>query len=80
MPMETWSVSASTADVVVGVDKKLWVGSGLFENCKSLFSTQGAVFGSETFGYTDWIQLPCQMMLQFVPPRWLVRVRLVSQN
>jgi len=36
----------------------LWVGSGLFENCKSLFSTQGTVFGSERFDHTDWIALP----------------------
>jgi len=46
MPMETWPVSTGTADFVVGVDKKLWVGSGLFTNFKSFFGTQGAVFGS----------------------------------
>jgi len=34
---------------VVGVDEKMWDGSGLFENCNSLFRTQGAVFGSESF-------------------------------
>ena len=67
MPVETWSVSAGTADFVVGVDKKLWVGSGLFKNCGSFFSTQGAVFGNESFDHTNW--LPCQMMLQVVPPR-----------
>ena len=37
MPMETWSVSTGTVDFVVRVDKKLRVGSGLFQNCKSLF-------------------------------------------
>jgi len=58
MPMETWFVSAGTVDFVVGVDEKLWVGSGLFENCKSLFNTQGTVFGSESFDCTDWIALP----------------------
>jgi len=51
-------VSAGTVDFVVGVDKKLWVGSGLFKNFKSLFGTQGAVFGSESFDYTNWIALP----------------------
>jgi len=56
--METWSVSIGTSDFVVGVDKKLWVGSGLFKNCKSLFGTQGTVFGSRSFDYTDWIALP----------------------
>jgi len=58
MPVETWSVSAGTADFVVGVYKKLWVGSGLFKNFKSFFSTQGAVFGGESFDCTDWIALP----------------------
>ena len=58
MPVEMWSVSAGTADFVVGVDKKLWVGSALFENCKSLFSTQGTAFGSKSFDCTDWIALP----------------------
>jgi len=58
MPTETWSVSTGTVDFVVGVDKKLWVGSGLFKNCKSFFSTQGSVFGSKSFDYTDWIALP----------------------
>jgi len=58
MPMETRSVSTGTVDFVVGVDKKLWVGSGLFENFKSFFSTQGTVFGSESFDHTDWIALP----------------------
>jgi len=51
-------VSTGTVDFVVGVDKKLWVGSGLFENFKSFFGTQGAVFGSKSFDYTDWIALP----------------------
>jgi len=58
MPMETWSVSAGTIDFVVGVDKKLWVGSGLFKNCKSFFGTQGTVFGRKGFDCTDWIVLP----------------------
>jgi len=38
MPMEMWFVSTGTEDFVVGVDKKLWVGFGLFKNFKSLFS------------------------------------------
>jgi len=36
----------------------LWVGSELFKNCKSFFGTHGAVFGSESFDYPDWIALP----------------------
>ena len=51
-------MSTGTVDFVVGVDKKLWVGSGLFKNFKSFFGTQGAVFGSNSFDYTDWIALP----------------------
>jgi len=51
-------VSTGTVDFVVGVDKKLWVGFGLFKNFESFFSTQGAVFGSKSFDYTDWIALP----------------------
>jgi len=39
-------VSTGTADFVVGVDEKLWIGFGLFKNFKSLFGTQGTVFGS----------------------------------
>jgi len=35
----------------------LWVGSELFKGCNSLFSTQGTVFGSERFDYTDWVAL-----------------------
>jgi len=58
MPMEMWSVSTGTVNFVVGVDKKLWVGSGLFKNFKSFFSTHGAVFGSKSFDCTDWIALP----------------------
>jgi len=57
MSVETWSVSTGTADFVVGVDKKLWVGSGLFENFKSFFSTWGTVFGSKRFDCTDWVAL-----------------------
>jgi len=49
MPMETWSVSAGTTCFVVG--------SGLSKNCNSLFGTQGAVFGGETFDCTDWVAL-----------------------
>jgi len=45
MLVESWHVSTNTVDFVVGVNNKLWVGSGLFETCSSLFSTQGAVFG-----------------------------------
>jgi len=51
-------VSTDTVDFVVGGDKKLWVGSGLFENCKSLSGTQGTVFGGESFDCTYWIALP----------------------
>jgi len=58
MPMEMWSVSTGTVDFVVGVDKKLWVGSGLFKNSKSLFGTHGTVLGSESFDYTNWIASP----------------------
>jgi len=58
IPMETWSVSTGTVDFIVGVDKKLWVGSGLFKNFKSFFRTQSAVFGSNFFDYADWIALP----------------------
>jgi len=47
------SVSTGTADFVVGVDKKLLVGSGLFKNCKSLFGTQSTVFGSGSFDHAD---------------------------
>jgi len=55
MPVESWSVSAGTVDFVVRVDEKVWVGSGLFENCNSLCSTHGAV--SESFDCTDWVAL-----------------------
>jgi len=51
-------VSTDTVDFIVRVDKKLRAGSGLFKNCKSLLSTHGAVFGSKSFDYTDWIALP----------------------
>jgi len=51
-------MSAGTVDFVVGIDKKLWVRSGLFENFKSFFGTQGAVSGSKSFDHTDWIALP----------------------
>jgi len=57
MPVETWSVSTGTADFLVGVEKKLWVGFEPFKNFKSLFSTHGAVLGSESFDRTDWIAL-----------------------
>jgi len=57
-PMETWSMSAGTADFVVGVDEKLWIGFGLFQNSKSFFGASGAVFGSESFDHTDWNALP----------------------
>jgi len=61
--METWSVSTCTVDFVVGVNKKLGGRSGLFENCNSLFSTQGAIFGSKG--------PPCEMALQVIPPHLL---------
>jgi len=51
-------VSTCTTDFVVGVDKKSWIGSGLFKNCKSFFGTHGAVFVSKSFDHTDWIALP----------------------
>jgi len=56
--MKTWFMPVGTIDFIVGVDKKLWVGSGLFENCNSFFSTQGTVFGSKCFDHTaDWFAL-----------------------
>ena len=58
MPMEAWTVSTGPVDFVGGFDKKLRVGFGLFENCNSLFGTQGAVFGSECFDHTDGVALP----------------------
>jgi len=58
MHVETGSVSTCTTDFVVRVDKKLWVGSGLFKNCNSLFTTQGTVFGNKSFDHTDWVALP----------------------
>ena len=61
--METWSLSAGTIDFVIWVDETLWVESGLFENCNSLFGRQGAVFGSKSCGYTDWVALPDSSML-----------------
>jgi len=51
-------VSTGSVDFVVRVDKKWWVGFGLFENCNSLFSTHGTVFGGKGFDYTDWVSLP----------------------
>jgi len=80
MPMETGSVSADTTDFVVGVDKKLWVGSGLFKNCNSLFCTQGADFGTAANILTARIGRPCLMTLQVVPPCWLIGDGFVSWN
>jgi len=51
-------VSTCTMHFIVRVDKKLWVGFGLFEHCHSFFSTHGAVFGSKCFDYTDRFALP----------------------
>jgi len=56
-PIETGSVSTCTADFIVRVDKQLWVGSGLFTNCNSFFSTEGIVLGSECFDCTDGVAL-----------------------
>jgi len=50
-------VSAGTADFVVGVDKKLCVGSRLFESCNSLLGTKGAAFGSKSFEHADGVAL-----------------------
>jgi len=66
MPVETWSVSTGTADFVVGVDKKLWVRSGLFENFKSFFGTHGAVFGSKSFVQLVCIECSLQMQQTFL--------------
>jgi len=44
--------------LVVRVDKKLWVGSWLFENCNSLFGTQGTFFGVKCFDCTHGVALP----------------------
>jgi len=57
MPLETQSASTCTAHFVVEVNKKLWVGSGLFKNCNFLFGTRSTVFGSESFDHTDQIAL-----------------------
>ena len=51
-------MSAGTVDFVVGVDKKLWIEFGLFQNSCSFFGTQGTVFGSKGFDYTDGVALP----------------------
>ena len=59
-------MSADTTDFVVGVDKKLWVGSGLFQNCISLFGTQGAVFGNQCFDCTVGVAFSCQIVLHVV--------------
>jgi len=56
---EMGSLSAGTIDFVVRVDKKLWVGSGLSKNCNSLFSTQGAVFGSKLNVLTALMGFSC---------------------
>jgi len=58
MPMETWSVSTHPIHFVVRVEKKLWVGFGLFKNCDSFFSTQSTVFGVNFFEHTDCVALP----------------------
>jgi len=58
MPMETWCVSTGTIDIIVRVDKKLQVGSGLFKNCNSLLGTQDAVLGGKSFDCTEWVSLP----------------------
>jgi len=50
-------VPAGAADFVDRVDEKLWVGSGLFQNRNSLFSTHGAVFGGKGVNCADWIAL-----------------------
>ena len=47
-----------TVDFIFRVDKRLWVGSGLFENCTSLFDTLSTVFGSKCFDCTDGVALP----------------------
>jgi len=69
MRVESWSVSAGAVHFVVGVDKKLWVGSGLLKNCNSLFGAQGAVFGGKSFDCTDLVALSDDA--EVVPPRWL---------
>jgi len=40
------------------IEKQLLVMSGLFENCNSFFSTQGAGFGSKCFDCADRVALP----------------------
>ena len=76
--MKMGFVSTGSVDFVVGVDKKLWIGSGLFENCKSLFGTEGAVGGDKGFDHTDWIALPDDAAGHCVPLRWLVGDGLMS--
>ena len=56
--MESGMVSAGTVDFVVGVDKRLRIGFGMFEDCNSFFGTQGTVFGCKCFDYTDGVPLP----------------------
>jgi len=68
MHVEMKRVSTFTIDFVDEVDKKLWVGSGLFQNCTSFFGTQTTVFGSTSFDCIIWIALPddaagCSSML-----------------
>jgi len=46
-------VSTRTVDFVVRVDKKMWVGFGVFENCNSFFGTHGTVFAGKCFDCTD---------------------------
>jgi len=64
-------MSTCTIDFVIRAVKKLQVGFGFFKNCYYIFSTQGAFFGSKCFDNTHGVQLPCQMKLQVIPPRWL---------
>jgi len=82
MPMEIGSVSTGMVDFVVRADKKVWFGSGLFKNWYSLFSTLGALQFLVTNVLTTLVArgLPCQVMLQVLPPRWLTGEGFVSWN
>ena len=57
MSVELWHVFTCAADFIVGVDKTLWIGSGLFQKCGSFFCTQPTVFGDKFFDHTDRVAL-----------------------
>ena len=76
--VQTWFVFTIIADFFVGVDKKLLVGSGMFENSSSLLSTQGLAFGRESFDCADSVALSDDPT--GCPPRMLTGDGFVSSN